>query len=122
MLPPLRDRHALRYPPAVRVASVSGGPAEVGRALAQLDGLSGVDSVGPAPVPSGGAQNTPKGVVRAIVRFEYGQGGEVARRLRGALVADAAGSSARAKGRAPGRARPEALRLRFDDRGVFDSW
>jgi primosomal protein N' (replication factor Y) len=58
--------------------------------------------------------------VRAIVRFDYGQGDEVASRLRGALVADAAGSSSRTRGRAPGRARPEALRLRFDDRGVFD--
>ncbi|GAB2559350.1 hypothetical protein [Leucobacter ruminantium] len=116
----LRDRQALRYPPAVRVASVSGGPAEVERALAQLDGLSGVDRLGPTPIPPGGPANTPRGLVRAIVRFDYARGDEVARRLRGALVADAAGSSARSRGRQPGRARPEALRLRFDDRGVFD--
>ena len=114
----LRDRTALRYPPAVRVASVSGGPNEVERALAQLEGLAGVDHVGPAPVPPGGSANVPRGLVRAIVRFDYARGAEVARRLRGALVADAAGSSAR--GKPTGRARPEALRLRFDDRGVFD--
>ncbi|RGE22516.1 hypothetical protein [Leucobacter sp. wl10] len=116
----LRDRHALRYPPAVRVASVSGGADEVERALQQLAGLPGVDHLGPTPTPPGGPAKTPAGLVRAIVRFEYGQGDEVASRLRGALVADAAGSSSRARGRAPGRARPEALRLRFDDRGVFD--
>ena len=117
----LRDRHALRYPPAVRVASVSGGPDEVERALRQLDGLPGVDFLGPTSLPPGGAARTPAGLVRAIVRFEYGQGAEVARRLRGALVADAAGASSRTRSRsAPGRARPEALRLRFDDRGVFD--
>ena len=116
----VRDRRALRYPPAVRVASVSGGPDEVERALRQLDGLAGVDYLGPTSIPAGGAARTPPGLVRAIVRFEYAQGAEVAGRLRGALVADAAGSSSRSRGRAPGRARPEALRLRFDDRGVFD--
>ncbi|PRI11768.1 hypothetical protein [Leucobacter massiliensis] len=117
----LRDRRALRYPPAVRVASVSGGPEEVDRALRQLQDLPGVDHLGPTPVPAGGPSRAPDGTVRAIVRFDYAQGDEVASRLRGALVADAAGSHARTRARsAPGRARPEALRLRFDDRGVFD--
>lgn len=118
----LRDRHALRYPPAVRVASVTGGPAEVDRALGALRGpggaeLAGVDVLGPVPVLR---RDVPPGLVRAIVRFDYAHGAEVAKRLRGALVADAAGASSRAAGRRPGRARPEALRLRFDDRGVFD--
>ena len=116
----LRDRHALRYPPAVRVASVSGGPDEVERALRQLAEVPGTDHLGPTQLPAGGPAKTPTGLVRAIVRFDYGHGAEVASRLRGALVADAAGSASRARGSAPGRARPEALRLRFDDRGVFD--
>lgn len=118
----LHDRQLLRYPPAVRVASVTGGRPEVDRALAALGNLPGVDTLGPTPVTErphrGGDQSA--NLVRAIVRFDYGQGAEVAKRLRGALVADAAGSSSRVGGRAPGRARPEALRLRFDDRGVFD--
>ncbi|MHA3724268.1 primosomal protein N' family DNA-binding protein [Leucobacter sp. HY1910] len=117
----LHDRHQLRYPPAVRVASVTGGHAEVGRALDALQGMPGVDHLGPTQLPAGGPGKTPPGLVRAIVRFDYARGAEVASRLRGALVADAAGASARTKARAPGRARPEALRLRFDDRGVFDS-
>lgn len=108
----LRDRHALRYPPAVRVASVTGGANEVERALSALGELPAVDVLGPAPYDDE--------LMRAIVRFDYAQGAEVAKRLRGALVADAAGSSSRVAGRRPGRARPEALRLRFDDRGVFD--
>lgn len=127
----LRDRHQLRYPPAVRVASVTGGRAEVDRALAALGQLPGVDVLGPAAAPERAyalKQGQPQGqrsgattpLVRAIVRFEYAQGTEVAKRLRGALVADAAGSSSRVAGRTAGRARPEALRLRFDDRGVFD--
>ena len=116
----LRDRRELRYPPAVRVASVTGGRAEVDRALNTLEGLPGVDYLGPTQLAAGGPGKTPPGLVRAIVRFDYARGAEVAARLRGALVADAAGASARTTGRAPGRARPEALRLRFDDRGVFD--
>lgn len=116
----LGDRHELRYPPAVRVASVTGGHTEVNRALDTLAGLPGVDHLGPTPLPAGGPAKTPAGLVRAIVRFDYARGGEVASRLRGALVADAAGASSRTKARAPGRARPEALRLRFDDRGVFE--
>lgn len=121
----LSDRQALRYPPAVRVASVTGGIQEVDRALAALrtpDTLTGVEVLGPTPVLSRDpALRDASGIARAIVRFEYARGAEVAKRLRGALVADAAGASSRQKGRAPGRARPEALRLRFDDRGVFDS-
>lgn len=117
----LRDRHDLRYPPAVRVASVTGGPAEVNRALDTLNHIAGVDHLGPTPLPAGGPTKNPAGLVRAIVRFDYARGAEVAARLRGALVADAAGASSRGKARAPGRARPEALRLRFDDRGVFES-
>ncbi len=114
----LHDRRALRYPPAVRVASVTGGVDEVERAVELLDGLAGVDWLGPAPLPAGGQQEP--GLTRAIVRFDYSQGAEVARLLRGALVADAAGASSRTRGRRPGRARPGALRLRFDDRAVFD--
>ncbi|MBN9612169.1 MAG: hypothetical protein J0H64_01655 [Actinobacteria bacterium] len=124
----LRDRHALRYPPSVRVASVTGGPAEVSRALGTLRDaageMPGIDVLGPTPVPHAqGSREAAAGapnLVRAIVRFDYAQGADVAKRLRGALVADAAGASSRAAGRRPGRARPEALRLRFDDRGVFD--
>lgn len=113
----ISDRKLLRYPPAVRVASVTGGAPEVERAISTLADLPGVDVIGPAPAesPDAGAR-----LVRAIVRFDYAQGTEVAKRLRGALVADAAGSSSRIAGRSRGRARAESLRLRCDDRGVFD--
>ena len=118
----LADRQQLRYPPAVRVASVTGGPAEVERALHTLDGVPGIDTLGPARYFPADASQSNATLVRAIVRFDYSRGAEVAKRLRGALVADAAGSgsAARRAGRTVGRARPEALRLRFDDRGVFD--
>jgi primosomal protein N' (replication factor Y) len=115
----LNDRRQLRFPPAVRVASVTGGRTEVNRALSTLEELPGIDVLGPTPFDSPDAQAT---LVRAIVRFEYAHGAEVAKRLRGALVADAAGTSSRVAGRSRGRARTESLRLRFDDRGVFDTF
>lgn len=108
-------RRELRYPPAVRVAAVTGAEPVVRQAIAKLDGLTGVDVLGPSPVPSTPGE-TPG--VRAIVRFDYPQGAEVASRLRGALVADAAGSASRAR---RGGQRAGSLRLRFDDRGVFDA-
>lgn len=148
----LRDRHALRYPPAVRVASVTGGSAEVDRALDAIRGLRGVDVLGPAPFHERSQASSPDAepgsmvdalrggsvtdgsktdgstvqvstaaLQRAIVRFEYARGAEVAQTLRAVLVADAAGASSRVTGRRPGRPRPGALRLRFDDRGVFDA-
>lgn len=115
----LGDRVELRYPPAIRVASVSGGRPQVTRALETLNDLGGVDVLGPTEVS--------EERVRAIVRFEYAAGAEVAKRLRAALIADAVGPARPARGRTarPGggtanRRRPDALRLRFDDRGVFD--
>lgn len=121
----LRDRHELRYPPAVRVASVVGGAKEVSKALQALGTLPGVDVLGPAswsPRTQNPLQQPEVQLQRAIVRFDYAQGAEVAKRLRGALVADAAGTSAKIAGRpAPARAREGSLRLRFDDRAVFDS-
>lgn len=112
----MQDRAELRYPPAVRVASVSGSNSAVALALKTLQGLPGIDVLGPTPMP--------ESRVRAIVRFDYGTGTEVANRLRAALLADAATSSAKrrvaAKGRAVRGAPPGALKLRFDDRGAFD--
>lgn len=113
----LADRYELRYPPTVRVASVTGGVIEVQRALEGLEGLTGVDTLGPTAMEAAPGDGP---LVRAIVRFDYSVGAEVARRLRASLVADAAGSSSRVAGRGQRRQRTGSLRLRFDDRAVFD--
>lgn len=113
----LHQRGTLRFPPAVRVASVTGSPERVSRATGAVASLSGVDSLGPTPIdPTPGSLE--EGLVRAIVRFPYAEGDVVAARLRGALVHDAVGTGARSpRHRAAGAGR---LRLRFDDRGAFD--
>ena len=84
-------RRELRYPPAVRVAGVTGGRDEVARAIATLDDLPGIDVLGPAPVSDAaregsrgpGGAGIPGGrgaagaaLQRASVRFDYGRGAE----------------------------------------------
>jgi len=100
----LADRRALRFPPAVRAASVTGRPNAVGDAVDALDPDLTIDTLGPVPVG--------EGVVRAIVRFEYAHGAAVATALRGAVLRNTA------KGRRPPRGGYKAantLRVRFDD-------
>ncbi|ANP72794.1 hypothetical protein [Cryobacterium arcticum] len=117
----LADRRQLRFPPAVRVASVTGTSAEVAAALESLDDLPGLDVLGPVAHepggtgPSGSGPNRATGgtpSVRAIVRFGYPLGDEVARTLKAAIVRNAA-SRRKPKG-AAFRPAP-TLRVRFDD-------
>jgi len=109
----LRDRRALGFPPALRVASVTGKPAAVQAALDALQGAPIRDVLGPAPVPAEGPRPADDGLVRAIVRFDYAHGDGVASALRGAIVRQATGGRRPPVGR---RRRPApTLRVKLDD-------
>ncbi|RZU65037.1 replication restart DNA helicase PriA [Microterricola gilva] len=112
------DRRALRFPPAVRTASVTAAPAVLETTLAELRELDGVDILGPVPAPiAPGAAAASDGLMRAIVRFDYGAGADVARRLRAGIVAVASSRRRPPKG---GAFRPApTLRVRFDDPEIF---
>ena len=100
----LADRRQLRFPPAVRVASVTGTAADVDAALADLGAVAGLDVLGPV--------DTEAPLVRAVVRFAYARGDEVAHALKAAVVRNAA------KRRKPksGSFQPApTLKVRFDD-------
>jgi primosomal protein N' (replication factor Y) len=101
----LAARRALRFPPAVRVASVTAAHASVARALEAVNTIEGVDVLGPVPVDDG--------LERAIVRFDYGSGVAVARELRAEMIRVATERRRPVAGR-PVR-RPPVLRVRFDD-------
>ena len=101
----LASRRALRFPPAVRVASVTAAPATVSRALEAVRAVEGVDVLGPVPIDDG--------LERAIVRFDYGSGARVANELRAEMIRVATGRRRPVAGR-PVR-RPPVLRVRFDD-------
>jgi primosomal protein N' (replication factor Y) len=101
----LADRRSLRFPPAVRVATVTGTVEAVAGAIATLD-IDGSDILGPVDVEGGG--------VRTIVRFDYAHGAEIAGGLRSEVVRSAA-NRRRAIGKAPRGPIPVGLRVRLDD-------
>lgn len=104
----LADRRALRFPPAIRVATVTGLPETVAEALASLP--SAVDPVG---------TTITEGSARAIIRFDYAQGPAVAHALRSEVVRQATARRKPIPG-SPRRGRqPLPLRVRFDDPEPF---
>jgi primosomal protein N' (replication factor Y) len=102
----LADRRRLRFPPAVRVASVTGSLDAVGTAVAAVS-IPPEDVLGPV--------ETGPGTVRTILRFDYGSGGEVANELRAEVIRSA--TSRRRSLASKGASGPLAvnLRVRLDD-------
>jgi primosomal protein N' (replication factor Y) len=90
----LEARAPLRMPPMYRVAQLDGLPTVMRPALEQVRalGLPADAVLGPVPVGDDGR-------VRALVRFGYGAGTEVAATLRAAVVSDAT-RNRRARGKA----------------------
>jgi primosomal protein N' (replication factor Y) len=104
----LVDRRALRFPPVVRVATVTGLPDAVSSALAALP--DGVDPVG---------TTVTDGAARAIVRFDYAHGAAVALALRSEVIRQATARRKAVPG-SPRRGRqPLPLRVHFDDPEPF---
>lgn len=99
----LADRRRLRFPPAVRVATLTGTLEAVGRAVA-ASGVEADDVLGPVDLP--------QGAVRTILRFDYARGAEVAADVRAEVI-----RAATSRRRTPGQRGPTApvLRARFDD-------
>jgi primosomal protein N' (replication factor Y) (superfamily II helicase) len=104
----LADRRQLRFPPAVRVATVSGSLQSVADAVAALD-VEPRDVLGPVDLADG--------LVRTIVRFDYASGAAVAGALRAELVRNATGR--RRPPKANDRTPRPTLRVRFDDTEPF---
>jgi primosomal protein N' (replication factor Y) len=100
----LADRRRLRFPPAVRVATITGSIEAVGKAVAELN-VDATDVLGPVDIgPS---------TVRTIVRFDYGRGAAVATDLRSQVIR-AATSRRRPRGE-HGPSGPPVLKARLDD-------
>ncbi|MCI0155669.1 primosomal protein N' [Leifsonia shinshuensis] len=102
----LADRRQLRFPPAVRLASVTGAEGAVRGVLEAVDPGLLLDVLGPVEVD--------EKVVRAILRFEYARGADVAAAVRAAVVRNAT-QRRRAPGGRPGYRPAPTLRVRFDD-------
>jgi primosomal protein N' (replication factor Y) len=118
----LVDRRELRFPPAVRLASVTGAEETVREVLAAVDPALLIDVLGPAAVEAetGPARATRASAdqVRAVLRFEYARGAEVASAVRAAVVRNAT-RRRRAPAGKPGYRPAPSLRVRFDDPEVL---
>ncbi len=92
----LAERAELGFPPAVRMAAVTGEAAAVASLLAGTD--PGFEVLGPVPVEHAGPEQPPETAagehVRALIRASRARGAELAR----ALAAAQAGRSARKEG------------------------
>ncbi|MFJ3382783.1 MULTISPECIES: primosomal protein N' [unclassified Curtobacterium] len=108
----LVDRRELLFPPAVRVATLSGTEAAVTAAVEALGDTPVGPVLGPVPV-----EDPIPGTVRAIVRFPYAHGAEVAATIKAEVIRR---SSTRRvlPGGAKRRSAP-ALRARLDDAEPF---
>jgi primosomal protein N' (replication factor Y) len=105
----LRGRRELRFPPAVRMATLRGLTDAVAAAVAALPPSAEV-------IGSTEADD----VVRSLIRFDYAHGAEVADAVRAEIVRQATSRRKPVPG-APRRGRqPLPLRARFDDPEPFE--
>jgi len=82
----LAERTLLGFPPAVRMASVSGTPAAVGDLLAEIDLPPSAQVLGPVPTASNPRRAQEQQQQRALVRVPRHHGGRLAAALRAALA------------------------------------
>uniref|UniRef100_A0A942YAC6 Primosomal protein N' 3' DNA-binding domain-containing protein n=1 Tax=Neobacillus citreus TaxID=2833578 RepID=A0A942YAC6_9BACI len=109
----LVDRRALHFPPAVRVATLTGSEEAVTAAVEALGDAPAGPVLGPVPVPDDPAPGT----VRAIVRFPYAHGAEVAATLKAEVIRRS--STRRVLPGGNKRRAAPALRVRMDDAEPF---
>jgi primosomal protein N' (replication factor Y) len=106
----LAGRRELRFPPAVRLASITGSAEVVAEAVDAVEPDLLIDVLGPAPHGDG--------QVRSILRFEYAKGQEVATAARAAYVRNATKRRRAPAGKSGYRPAP-GLRVRFDDPDIL---
>lgn len=102
-------RRELRFPPAVRMATLQGNPDAVEEALAQL----------PASAEVLGTTLT-AGRARAILRFDYRDGAEIAESVHAEVIRQATRRRKPIPGQPPRGRQPLPLRARFDDPEPFE--
>lgn len=102
----LADRRRLRFPPAVRVATITGSIEAVERAVRSTP-VETSDVLGPVEIGDS--------TVRTILRFDYARGAEVAADLRAEVIR--AATSRRKPPAAKGSSAPirPSLKVRLDD-------
>src|SRR5690606_9874861 len=105
----LADRRRLRFPPAVRVATLTGRNEVVERAIIELE--SDLAEDGDArPFDVLGPVVTEPGSARAIIRFDYASGARVAQSLKASVIRAATARRKPVPGQPRNRAQVPQLR------------
>lgn len=102
----LADRRRLRFPPAVRVATLTGTVEQVGQAVTE-SGVEPEDVLGPVDLEGG--------TVRTILRFDFAHGAEVAAALRAQVIRAATARRKPPVAKGPRGPAPPTLKVRLDD-------
>lgn len=102
-------RRELRFPPAVRMATLQGAPDAVEEALAQLP-----------PTAETLGTTLAVGRARALLRFEYRDGAQIAEAVRAEVIRQATRRRKPVPGQPPRGRQPLPLRARFDDPDPFE--
>ncbi|MEO8528284.1 MAG: primosomal protein N' [Pseudolysinimonas sp.] len=105
----LAGRKELRFPPAVRMATIEGAPDAVADAIGHLP--PGTEVLGTTQAA---------GRSRSILRFDYRHGSEVAEAVRAEIIRQATRRRKPVPGSPPRGRQPLPLRARFDDPEPFD--
>jgi primosomal protein N' (replication factor Y) len=114
----LADRRVLHFPPAVRVATLTGTEDAVAAAVEALGDATVGPVLGPVPAPDAGTTANPlPAAVRAIVRFPYAHGTEVAATLKAEVIRRS--STRRVLPGGNRRRAAPTLRVRLDDNEPF---
>lgn len=107
----LADRRSLLFPPAIRTVALIGQAPSVTAAIESVDTQSYRDVLGPT--------ETEEGNVRAVIRFDYSAGADVAAALKAALIRDSA-RRRRAPAAKGGYRSAMSLRIRFDETEILE--
>ena len=105
----LADRRILGFPPVVRTATLQGAPDAVEAAIEALP-----------PAAEALGTTVTEGRARAIIRFDYAHGGEVAAAVRSEIIRQATTRRKPVPGAARRGRQPLPLRARFDDPEPFE--
>lgn len=108
----LRSRQELRFPPALRIASVTAGRELLHELLDQIRLNPKIEILGPIPIASKDAQD----LCRALLRFDYSAGLEVAKFLKAQSLLLSAGQ-VKFSSRSGRAQRP--IRIKMDDAEVI---
>jgi primosomal protein N' (replication factor Y) len=101
-------RAELRFPPAIRLASVGSSKELIQEVLSELQGLSGIETLGPIPITTKGVSSE----WRVLIKFDYSDGAKLAELLKALSLKLSAGQQ-RISAKTGRGVRP--IRIKMDD-------